>query len=310
MSILITGGAGFIGSHLIRHLLETERERLVVLDTDLDVQGLIRSSDDRVMPVLGDVLDRPKLLRTIERWRVERIVHLAYILETRDDDVRWQIEVNVMGTTNVFEAARLSGVSRVVYASSAYVYPHRHTLGGPQLSEDDPPAPDAVYGACKLFNEHIAQQYADLLGLDPVGLRFTAAFGPGRARRERLPSGDLMTLPEVAVREGSVVMPPNGQLCDLMHVTDAVEAMLLSCRAERLEHRVFNVASECRPVGDLTAVLRDLLPDADIRVGEAPFVLTSLMRTDRLRSALGFRPRYTLEEGMKHYLDTVRGCRV
>lgn len=303
MSILITGGAGFLGRQLVRHLLETECELIVVLDKDIhDDPGEPAGRAERIR---GDVLDLPLLVDAIDRWRVERIVHLAYVLETPETGVRGQIETNVMGATNVFEAARLAGVSRVVYMSSAYVYPHRRELGGHRYSEDDSPSPDGVYGACKVLNEDVAGQYAAVYGLDPIGLRFTAVFGPGRSERPGIAPADHNVLPELALRGRSVVMPPDEQLSDWMYVADAVEVVRLALRAGSLEHRVFNVASECRPVGEVTRFLRELLPSADIRVGREPVVMPSLMSTDRLWRELGFTPKYSVEEGLVEYLEAV-----
>lgn len=304
MSILITGGTGFLGRHLVRHLLETESEQIVVLDKDISAARWFAAIAVRV-----DVLDLPLLVDAIDRWRVERIVHLAYVVETPETGVRGQIETNVMGTTNIFEAARRCGIERVVYMSSAYVYPHRRTLGGHWFSEDEPPGPDGVYGSCKVFNEHMAAQYAELHGLDPIGLRFTAVFGPGRSQRAGIALDDHNILPEVALRGRPVVMPPDEQLSDWMYVADAVEVIRLALHARDLEYRVINVASECRPVGEVTRFLRELLPSADIRVGREPVVMPSLMSTDRLWRELGFTPKYSVEEGLVEYLEAVRSER-
>lgn len=306
MSTLITGGTGFLGRHLVRHLLDTEEERVVVFDAGLS--GSEASTRDLVL-VPGDILDYSSVAETVKRWRVQGIIHLAYMLEAPNDDTRRQIEVNTVGATNVLEAARVCGISRVVYASSALVYPHRLTRAGHRYRENDPPSPDGVYGACKLFNEHLAEQYARLYGLDPIGLRFTAVFGPGRAERPGL-AHDHNVLPELAARGCPVVMPPDDQLSDWMYVADAVEVIRLVYRAAALRDRVFNVASECRHVGEITHFLRSLLPEADISVSESPHVMTSLLRTDRLRNELGFEPRYTTEEGLTEYVEAVRRSRV
>lgn len=304
MSILITGGAGFLGQHLVRHLLTTEPAAIVVVDRDIECD--LEDFDGHLTPISGDVLDLPFLIGTVEHYRVTNIVHLAYVLERGERSVQSQIETNVMGTTNIFEAARIGGISRVVYMSSAYVYPHRRTLDGRRYSEDDPPAPDGVYGACKVFNEHIAGQYAELYGLDAIGLRFTAVFGPGRGERPGIAPDDLNVLPELASRGHPVVMPPDDQLCDWMYIADAVEVMRLALRARRPDYRVFNAASECRPAGEITRIVRGLLPDAEIAVSDTPFVMTSLMHTHRLRHELGFAPKYTLENAFAEYLEAVR----
>lgn len=305
MSVLITGAAGFLGRHLVRHLRSTEPDEIVTLDRHIP-GDLDAPPDAKVIP--GDVLDLPLLVDAIDRCGVEKIVHLAYVLETPEQGVRGQIETNVMGTTNVLEAARLTGISRVVYMSSAYVYPHRRTLVGPAFSEEDPPAPDGVYGTCKVFNEQIAERYAQMYGLEPIGLRFAAVFGPGRADRPHV-TADHNVRAEQALRGRSVVMPPAEQLVDWMYVTDAVEVIRLALGARDLAHRVLNVASEHVCAGEITGAIQRLVPDADITVAETPVVTTSLMRTARLRSELSFTPSCGVEEGLGRCLEVFRGAR-
>lgn len=305
VSILITGGSGFFGRHLIRHLLDTEREHIVAVDTDVAPQ--LEGSDGRTTWIRCDVLDAHLLAETLRRHAVRAIVHLACLLESRMENVRGQIEVNVMGTTNVFDAARRGRVPRVVYMSSAYVYPHRRELGGHRYSEEDLPAPDGVYGACKVFNEHVAAQYAKMHGFSATGLRFTAVFGPGRSARAGIAPDDHNVLPELALRGQRVVMPPDEQLSDWMYIADAAEVIRLALSSEDPGHRVYNVASECRPVGEVTEIVRGLVPQADVAVADAPVVMPSLLCTDRVRRELGFTPRYTTEEGLAAYFRALQG---
>jgi nucleoside-diphosphate-sugar epimerase len=305
MSTLVTGGSGFLGRHLVRHLVENENDSIVVLDDNI-CDGLY-DPNGRTTIIPGDVRDVSVLADVVARHDVTRIVHLAYVLETPEQGLHHQIATNVMGTTNVFEAARLNGVSRVVYMSSAYVYPHRRALSGYAYSESDAPSPDGIYGATKVFNELVAEEYAKTYGLDPIGLRFTAVFGSGRSQREGIAPDDLNVLPELALSGKPIVMPPNDQMSDWMYVADAVEVIRLALGIDSVKHRIFNVASECRPAREFTEILRSLLPDADITVADDPVVMTSLMRTERLRYELGFTPRYALEEGIAAYLASVRG---
>jgi UDP-glucose 4-epimerase len=306
MAILITGGTGFLGRHLTRHLLQSSEKDLVLLDAVPNLTAIANVAS-QVKAVQGDVMEVTALIDTIKKYNIEGIIHLAYFLGTGGmRNPLPSINVNCIGTTNVFEAARLTGITRIVYMSSVAVYPMRATLTGPELSEDDPPAPESVYGACKLFNEHIANYYAQAYGLDPVGIRPTSVFGMGRGQRRGADSDHFMVLPELALLGQPVVMPPDGQVSDWMYVADAAEVFLRAYRAKNLKHRVFNMSGMCRKTGEITAYLREILPQAKISVSDKPFVMTSLLKTDRLRTELDFTPKYTVEEGILAYLNDVR----
>jgi nucleoside-diphosphate-sugar epimerase len=306
MAILITGGTGFLGRHLTRHLLQSGEKDLVLLDSNPNLTAIAEvAAQVKVVP--GDVLEPTALIDTIKKYNIAGIIHLAYLLGTGGiRNPLPSIRVNCMGTTNVFEAARLTGITRIVYMSSVAVYPLRTTLTGPQLSEDDPPAPDTVYGACKLFNEHIAAYYAQAYGLDPIGIRPTSVFGMGRGQRRGADSDHFMVLPELALLGQPVVMPPDEQVSDWMYVADAAEVFTRAYRAKEPKHRIFNMSGACRPTSEITAYLRAILPQAKISVSDKPLAMTSLVKTDRLRTELDFTPKYTVEEGILAYLNEVR----
>jgi len=306
MAILITGGTGFLGRHLTRHLLQSGEKDLVLLDAVPNLAAIAEVAA-QVKVVQGDVLEPTALIDTIKKYNIEGIIHLAYFLGTGGmRNPLPSINVNCIGTTNVFEAARLTSITRVVYMSSVAVFPMRTTLAGSELSEDDPPAPDSVYGACKLFNEHIAHYYAQAYGLDPIGIRPTSVFGMGRGQRRGADSDHFMVLPELALLGHPITMPPDEQVSDWMYVLDAAEVFLRAYRAKNPQHRIFNMSGPSRRTGEITAYLRDILPQAKISVSDKPFTMTSLLKTGRLRTELGFTPKYTVEEGILAYLNDVR----
>ena len=177
MPIMITGGTGFLGSYLARHLIQEKGETDMVLFDMYPTVSRVSDIQYGITIVHGDVLEPHELLATMARYYVDWVVHLAYILggPAREKAVPY-LRVQCMGTANVFEAGRIHGVSRVVYASSVAVYgaiPNRD-----QVTEDVVSRPNSFYGACKLWAEHISETYNHEYGLDVISLRiFSFALG-------------------------------------------------------------------------------------------------------------------------------------
>jgi nucleoside-diphosphate-sugar epimerase len=128
----------------------------------------------------------------------------------------------------------------------------------------------------------------------------------GRGQRRGAESDHFMVSPELALLNKPVVMPPDEQVSDWMYVLDAAEVFRRAYYAKDLQHRVFNMSGVCRKTGEITAYMREILPQAQISVSDKPFVMTSLVKTDRLRTELDFTPQYTVEDGILAYLTDVR----
>jgi nucleoside-diphosphate-sugar epimerase len=311
MAILITGGTGFLGSYLARFLLEQGVEEIVLFDR-FPSDERIGDIRDAVTVVEGDMLEPQELSAVIARHGVDRIAHLASMpgLAAPEKFVPY-LRQGCMGTANVFETARLHGIKRVVTASSAAVY------GGGivdrPVTEDDHPRPGELYGACKLWSEHVAQYYNGVHGMEIVCMRICSTVGLGRLNRASLQSGLMApetvlytAFLELAALGEPVTMPPDDQLLDFLYAADAAQAWWLGLTAERFEHWVFNLRGEQRLGADWTRVLRELLPDAQIGVSDKPMLAPQVLDSTRLVEELGFRPRYTLETGLADYLERVR----
>lgn len=315
MALMITGGTGFLGSYLARHLIQEKGFTDIVLFEQHPTYNRIEEIRDQVTVVTGDVLQPTEILAAMKSHNVDRVIHLAFILgePQRDRPVSY-FNVQCMGTANVFDAARIQGVSRLVYASSVAVYGHNQPGFREPVDEDAPPVPNTPYGACKLWSEHLAAYYARRHGLDVIGLRPCSVFGMGRGQRGSYASGltpipgqpHYMVLPERAALGEPVEMPPDDEMADWIYAADAAEAWYRALTVEKPEHRIFNLRAEQRPIGDLTAALRRLLPDAQITVGARQGNNLQLMKNDRLRNELGFQARHNIETGLEDYLKRVR----
>lgn len=309
---MITGGTGFIGSNLARGLVAEGHE---VVAYDL-LPTLTRIADIRanIKIVPGDISDLVTLLDTIKNYKVDHIMHLAaYLPEAalRANPTRG-IRNNGEGTNNIFEAARIMDVERVVYASSDAVNPI-----GPK--EDAACKPTTLYGHLKLLNEAMGIHFYDQFGLDTVGLRFGMNYGPGG----RLLASELERQYASAVALGSIEDVALGKLVTIpfrqstsfhwVYVKDNVRAIMLALKAGKTKNRVFNVCGEeTHTLGDMAAILKRIVPSASIMFISAP--MPSTMRTSEAlrmdcsaaREELGYTPEHTLEQGLREYVDTVQ----
>lgn len=319
MATMITGGTGFLGSYLARHLVREKGitdKQLILFDRYPNTERIADIADQAIL-LTGDITEPSELLAAIKRYDVDQIYHLAAILgDPSPGQVVSYMKVMCDGTLQVFEAARIMGVKRVVYASSVAVYGRASFRGKPrdsELDEDDPPSPGTFYGMCKLYAENLAALYSRRFGLETVGLRPASVFGLGRGARGSYASGLLppqdvhyMVLPELAALGKPVEMPPDETESDWIYAADAAEAWYLAMNTPKPPRLVYNLAAERRRMADVTAHLRKLLPEARIGVSDKRVWTTPNMNCENLRKDLGFVPRYSMEAGLTEYLNTVR----
>lgn len=303
--ILITGGTGFIGSYVSRALVE-KGENIIIYDITPDI-SIFSDIIDKVRIVRGDILDMPNLLRTIKNQNVDKIVHMAYMMADASDANPYKgMEVNVLGTNNVFEAARILDIERVVWASSAAVYGSAEYYGGKQVfvNEDSPTKGTFVYAACKILNEFTAEFYSEKYGLDFVGLRPTVIYGTGRIRGT---SAFASILIENPARGKPVQVPYTAdQEHDWMYVKDTADAFVTACFIKKPKHTIFNIGGEVHTLREATNYVKELIPDADITFGNATLGWVSKYDTTRASEELGFSSRYSLKDGIKDFVNTVR----
>lgn len=309
MKVMITGGTGFIGSNLAKGMVAGGHE-VVAYDLNPTPTRVVEIQD-RIKVVRGDIRDTVNLFETIETHAISHIMHLAaYLPEAAiRKNPTLAIQINGEGTNNIFEAARIMGVERVVYASTDAVNPL-----GPK--EDAPCSPTTLYGHLKRLNEVMGNHFHDEFGLDTIGLRFGMNYGvrgrqmAGELEREYASAVVLDIIEKVAVGDSVIIPFHESTSFHWVYADDNVRAMTLALTASKTESRVFNVCGE-EPytLGDMATVLRNLLPVADIKFGDVP--MPSTMKTaEALRmdcsaayEELGYQPDYTLEQGLKAHVD-------
>ena len=306
MAIMITGGTGFIGAHLARRLVGVG-EMVVLFDAQPDLLA-VRDLVERVAIVRGDATALQDLLHAVQRHRVDRLVHLAYIVgpENEQNPPR-AIQINCVGTNNVFEVARLEGLRRIVWASSIAVYGPRSYYGKEALDEYDPPNPTRVYGACKLFNEQLAEHYFQQFSIEHIALRPSVVYGPGRLRGS---AQFMQEWIEQAALGGHVEIPSGDEQDTWSYVEDVAEAFFLAVRAAALPaHRIFNIGGDFRSRREVGEYLQRLVPAAQVEIGTGTTAggYRSVRHLNgRLAEALGFRPQWPLERGVKATVNWAR----
>jgi len=312
MRYLVTGGAGFIGSHIVHTLLE-QGANVRVLDNFStgkreNLEGLnSRFNSSRFEVQEGDVRDREAVKNAVRD--VDIVFHEAAFVSVPESMEKPQdcFDVNVSATVGLFEAARMAGVRRVVIASSAAVYGESDAL---PLQETTPTQSLSPYAASKRTGEIYAQLYAQAFGLEVVALRYFNVYGP----RQRPDSMYAAAVPIFVRRlldsKPVTIYGDGGQTRDLINVRDVVRANLVASEHPNAPGKIFNVCTgqETRLL-DLLEVLFNLFPNVpepvftDMRAGD---IYRSVGSAEFTARELDFRAEVTLEQGLKETVAWVQ----
>ncbi len=286
MSVMVTGGTGFIGNRIVRKLIE-RGEEVVCFDLAPPRSNLAPYLD-RIRMYRGDVTQLPHLLEAINTHQVHKIIHMAALLPPDTEDrPHYAMQVNIGGANNVFEAARWTGIERVVYASSIAVYGVQDTFGERPINEDDLNDPINVYGMTKSVNDFSAKRYADRYGLDLRGIRICTVFGHGRVTGMTGMIGGLMvSLPAIGQ---PVAMPfDEAELSPMIHAEDAAEIFVRAALAGQLNHRVYISGGNLATIKDMADTVRSIIPDAQITTGDQKVPHVYLVDNSRMLADIGY----------------------
>ena len=286
MSIMVTGGAGFIGAKIVRKLLERGEE--VVCFDMAPPRANLAPYLDRIQVYRGDVTQVPHLLEAVNLHGVTKVIHMAALLPPDTEDrPHFGMHVNIQGTNNVFEVARWTGLERVVYASSIAVYGVQETFGERPVNEDDIISPVNVYGMTKAVNDFSAGKYADRYGLDLRGVRICTVFGHGRVTgMTGMIGGLLMSLPAVGK---PVSMPFNeNEPSPLIHAEDAAEIFVRAALSSELNHRVYISGGHMATIRDMANLVLGYIPDARITMGDQSVPHIYMVDNSRMLADIGY----------------------
>lgn len=305
--VLVTGGAGMIGSAIVDMLIANGADEIVVLDdfsrgrrANLDAA----LGDGRVTVVEGDICDRELVAGVMDG--IDLVFHQAAIRITRcAAEPRVALRVLVDGTFNVVESAVRSGARRLVAASSASVYGLASNFPTPE--DHHPYANRTLYGAAKVFNEGLLRSFAATHDLDYVALRYFNVYGPRMDTTGPYTEVLVRWMERIAAGERPIIHGDGSQTADYVYVDDVARANLIAARSTATDE-VFNVATgiETR-LDELAAALAAAMgaPDLGPVRGEERRVNSVRRRwgdPSRARDLLGFETKIELEEGLRRLI--------
>jgi nucleoside-diphosphate-sugar epimerase len=320
---LVTGAHGFIGAWVVKRLL-AEDAGVVIFDRSADPQRLqlIMDEDEIARPLFieGDITDVNFLSQTVERHRVTKIIHLAGLqVPACRSDPRLGALVNVVGTINIFEAAKKSGgrVTKVVYASSAAVFGAEEQMGHPGQSgesgeseqrraavESDAGGMNTHYGAFKRCNEDNARIFFLDDGLSSIGLRPLTVYGVGR-------DTGMTSDPTKAMKAACLGRPfpiRFGGRTDFLYVADCADAFILAAKSDLQGAHVFNLHGETVHMADVVREIEKIIPAAKgtITFIDTPLAIPAELDDAAIVQALGGVPHTSLARGVRETIDRFR----
>jgi UDP-glucose 4-epimerase len=304
---LVTGGAGFIGSHLAARLVDQGGAVRVFDDFSTGKRDNLEAVGDRIDLIEGDLRDPDAVRRAVAGARV--IFHQAALssVQRSVEDPRTTLDVNLSGTLNVLQAAREAGCQRVVFASSAAVY---GDAPGLPKTETMAPRPLSPYAISKLAGEQLCSVFTHVHGLETVALRYFNVFGPRQDPSS--PYSGVISRFLLALQTGAppVIFGDGVQSRDFVYVDDVVAANLLAAEAPAAAGRVFNIATG-RAVS-LNHLLRTLatLTGTEPRAHHEPArpgdIRHSLADIGAAKKTLGYAAEVALEDGLARTVAAFR----
>ncbi|MFQ3661834.1 MAG: NAD-dependent epimerase/dehydratase family protein [Chloroflexaceae bacterium] len=300
MRVLVTGGAGFIGSHLVNWLVQHEHNVRVIDNLSSgNVERLAQVQSD-VELIVADIRDTERLTKAVAG--VEVVFHLAAmvsVVQSIEAPLEAQ-EINATGTLRLLEIARQAGVRRVVQASTCAVYGNNTSL---PITEAAPPQPLSPYAATKLAAEQWGQLYTALYGLEVVATRFFNVYGPGQDPRSLYAAVVPRFIERLVAGKPVTIFGDGCQSRDFVYVGDIIEALWAVAVAPAAAGAVLNVGSGvATSVQELAEAIAGRL-GKELRVTHAPArpgeVRHSRAAVEQLTELTGYRPATSLRQGLE-----------
>jgi UDP-glucose 4-epimerase len=305
MRYLVTGGAGFIGSHIVEALLDLDSDVLVLDNFSSGKHENLKGLNVEIIE--GDLCDKDKVANAVKD--VDIIFNQAAFVSVPESMEKPQecFDINITGTSILLDAAKKSGVKRVVLASSSAVYGDSDAM---PLLEDTPLTQLSPYAVSKRVDEMFAELYTKSLGLEVVALRYFNVYGP-RQRPDSMYAAAVPIFIRCLLDNKPVtIYGDGGQTRDLINVRDVVYANLLAAQHPAAPGQIFNICTgvETRLL-DLLDILYEIFPNAPKHIHAEPRagdIYRSIGTPKKAIEMMGFEPKVTLVDGLKETVEAMR----
>ena len=311
MTCLITGGTGFTGSYVVRNLLEAGEKEVICYQrsgmSELLKELVPEKNLKAVKIVQGNLADTLDLFDVIRKHKVDSIIHLAYLLYPYSEIPAVAIRVNVDACNNIFEAARLFGLRRVVWTSSAGVFGRLGDFYGEKVvtEKDVMYRPTRLYGATKALVQFLGKLHYEKYGTDIICLRLSRTYGIGKLSGSGSEFTDL--LERAALDMPATVRNADDQWA-YCYIEDVARAVVKAWQVSSTKTKIFDVGDGAVYKGrQLAEVIKKVNPKVDIKVepgmGVYAFPVPDMATS---REELGFVPEFPLERGLKEVFNHLR----
>ena len=317
MTVLVTGGLGFIGSKVVLQLLKKDIDVLV---TDLDIVKnkdklesnilKIGKNKDKVKYQKLDITNYKEIENIFQNNKIDSVINLAYGIGTIcEENPLLASKINIVGTTSIFEMIVKYKIRRLVFASSETVYgAHQEFFGNRAITEEDYSGINNhfyTYGVMKLLNEFMAEKYIKKHGCSIAYTRPSVVFGYGRQNTAINWAEDFAAKPALGQPANLPFSKKNRD--NWIYVDDCSEQLVRLALKETLNYSCFNTGAETLDGSQLEATVKKIIPDAEIYFDEnvKSTPLIDDQNDDRIRNEIDFNPR-SFEEGVKCLIQDVR----
>ena len=313
--ILITGGLGFLGANLARMLCEAGEAVVATRNRNAEVPNLLAPFVGKSLSIIPlDITSLGKVSQTVGDFGVTSIVHAAVRSEKGDTSLYQAMDVNITGTINVLEAARIAGIKRVIFISSEAVYQGIETAQPYKEEEKLLITSDRFIPGTKKAGEILGLMYCKEYGMEVISARATRMYGPLYQGVRNL-AGHMV---EKAAKGMPILLGNQdpAEAHDIIYAKDAARAVMLLLMAKTLRHRIYNVGfGRLVSLSEFADAIKQLLPKTEIHLGDGPGPLTSTktpmdidacVDISRIREETGFAPEYDPVRGVEHYIRWAR----
>jgi len=305
--VLVIGGAGFIGSHLVDELTKEDVKEIVVYDnfcrgTKESLVGALKDPRVKIFEIGGDITQVDILNAAMKD--MDYVFHLAalWLLQCYEYP-RAAFDVNIKGTFNVLEACVKNKIKKLIYSSSASVYGNAVEI---PMTEDHPYKNRTFYGATKIAGEHMCRAFYERYGLNYVGLRYMNVYGPRQDYRGAYVAIIMKILDRISQGLAPIIYGDGSQSYDFIYVEDAARANICALKADARDE-CYNIgAGKATSITELTQLILELTNFEMKPIYEPEgqtFVTHRIGSTQKAETELGFKAKVELQEGLKKLIE-------